>query len=202
MANDRKAGDSVKEFRLEGVSLLLVAGLLLVLLGGAFYVGRWYERQVNPAAGAALGLGLDGDPLGNVAQIEPAADVDEDADFFDEAEGGQKQLEPERQVGSPPAEGSADRPAAQPAPPAAAQPASGGSFFVQVFAGRDRGAAEGLVGELQKKGYAVRLFSEREGRGALYKVRVGGYASRDDARGAATKLQGEGYSGAWVTEVE
>jgi hypothetical protein len=48
----------------------------------------------------------------------------------------------------------------------------------------------------------VRLFSEREGRGALYKVRVGGYPSRDGARSAADRLEREGYSGAWVTEVQ
>jgi cell division septation protein DedD len=200
MANDRKAGDAVREFRLEGVALLLVGGLLLVLLGGAFYVGRWYERQVNPPAGDGLALGADEDPLGNVAQIEPAADVDQAADFFDEAEGGQKELEPAREVARPSAESVPAEP-----PPATAAPApakSGGPFYVQVFAGRDRGAAEGLVGELQKKGFSVRLFSEREGRGALYKVRVGGYASREEAGEAAKQLQGQGYAGAWVTEVE
>jgi cell division septation protein DedD len=198
MANDRKTGDAVREFRLEGVSLLLVAGVLIVLLGGAFYAGRWYERQVGPAAGAVQGLGFEEDPLGNVAQIEPAADVDEEADFFDAAEGGQKQLEPERQVNRP----AAGRDSAAAPAPAAAPAASAGSFYVQVFAGRDRGSAEGLVDELQKKGYSVRLFSEAEGRGALYKVRVGGYAEIDEAREMAKKLQAAGYAGAFATEVE
>lgn len=52
------------------------------------------------------------------------------------------------------------------------------------------------------KGHPVRLFSEREGRGALYKVRVGGYSTRDQAGGMADSLRADGYSGAWVTSVE
>ena len=84
----------------------------------------------------------------------------------------------------------------------AAEAPSGGKWYVQVFAGRDRNSAEGLVRELEAAGYSVRLFSEREGRGALYKVRVGGYPTRDAAAGAADKLKGEGHAGAFPTEVE
>jgi cell division septation protein DedD len=201
MAGERKQGEAVREFRLEGLGLLLVGGLLIVLLGGAFYLGRWYERQTGPGPSAAAGGALAADPLANISEAAPAADVDQAADFFDEVEGGQKEVEPGREARSeqatpvePPAAEprTAERPAATPA---------GGPFYVQVFAGRDREAAEGLVRKLTGGGYQVRLFSEREGRGALYKVRVGGYPSREGARAAANRLEREGYSGAWVTEV-
>jgi cell division septation protein DedD len=204
MANDKRVGNSVREFRLEGVGLLLVGGLLLVLLGGAFYIGRWYERQLNPAI-AEFGQGGEEDPLANVAKVEPAADVDEAASYFDDVEGGQKELEPQRQARQTETTAE-DLP--QQAPPPESAPArevpraTGGSFFVQVFAGRDRGAAEGLVDELTEKGYTVHLDTEREGRGALYKVRVGGYPTREAARDVAARLDRDGYSGAWVKELE
>lgn len=216
MVGERRGGDGVREFRLEGLGLLLVAGVLIVLLGGAFYLGRWYERQVGPAAVPGTGGSLLSDPLAN---IEAPADVDRSADYFDDVQGGQKEAEPQREVPrdrpetSPAAaeEQSAAPPAEQQAAPApaeeraAAPPAPAqreGSFFVQVFAGRDRQSAETLVRELTGKAYSVRLFSEREGRGALYKVRVGGYATREEASAVADALQQAGYSGAWVTTVE
>jgi cell division septation protein DedD len=203
MANEKKINEPVREFRLEGVGLLLVGGLLIVLLGGAFYVGRWYERQVNPPQAATLGLDAADDPLANVAAAEPAADVDEGAGYFDDLEGEQKELEPERQAREAArAEPPPPAPASTTAPAPAAAPATGGRFYVQVVAGRDRSAIENVVNELSRKGYSVRLFSEPEGGGTLYKVRVGGYGTRDGARDVAQKLKTEGYAGAWVTEVE
>lgn len=202
MASSDKDGNGVREFRLEGIGLLLVGGLLIILLGGAFWGGRWYERQVGPGVSGSAANAISTDPLANVAEAEPAADVDKSADFFDEAQGGQKELEPQREARSEPAR-AVPPPATVSDPPAqAAEAPSGGSFFVQVFAGRDRNAAEGLVRKLSGNGYPVRLFSEREGRGALYKVRVGGYPSRDAAGRASDKLKEEGYTGAWITEVD
>ena len=84
----------------------------------------------------------------------------------------------------------------------AAEVDAGGNFYVQVFAGRDLQAAEGLIAKLKSQGHRARLFREAEGQGALYKVRVGGYPTRDEARQASQQLVGEGYSGAWVTAVE
>ena len=33
-----------REFRLEGLGLAVVGGVLIAVLFGAFYTGRWYER--------------------------------------------------------------------------------------------------------------------------------------------------------------
>ena len=220
MVREKQGGNGVREFRLEGLGLLLVAGVLIVLLGSAFYVGRWYERQVSPVTvGGPVGA-AESDPLANV---EPPADVDDSADYFDEVQGAEQEAEPQREIpretsqpaqpaaaeeepaAPPPAtrEETATPPRAEEQPPAApAETVDDGSFYVQVFAGRDRESAEALVRELTGKGHPVRLFSEREGRGALYKVRVGGYATRDEADGVAGRLRQDGYSGAWVTSVE
>lgn len=197
MVGERQGSNGVREFRLEGLGLLIVAGLLIIVLGIAFYLGRWYERQVNPAVGAGPAGALATDPLANV---EAPADVDRSADFFDDVSGGQKEAEPQREVQRPEAE-------TAPAPPAEEQPAPAeaapqGTFFVQVFAGRDRQSAEDLVRELTNKSYPVRLFSEREGRGSLFKVRVGGYATREEAGRIAQQLRDAGYGGAWVTTAD
>jgi len=193
MEPDNREGEQVREFRLEGSGLLFTGGLLLVLLVGSFYIGRWYERQTASPLTAGMSQEGAGDALANVVHSEPAADVDDKSDFFDDAAGRQKELEPDREMAR----------AKAAAAPAVAEPAPrSGSFYVQVVAGRDRGSIEKLIQELKAKGYSARLFSEREGAGALFKVRVGGYAERAEADEAAEKLKREGYSGAWVTTVE
>jgi cell division septation protein DedD len=192
MTTEHEETGEVREFRLEGATLVVVVVVLLVALAGSFYVGRLVERKSRPAGGATSGIGED--PLANVTQTDAPADVDESADYFDSGEGAK--AEPQREarggLGKPADEVSAETPA-----PAATP----GSFFVQVWAGRDRQAAEVMVDKLQKEGYSVRLFSDRVESDTLYKVRVGGFESEDQARDMATELEQKGYRGAWVTKV-
>ena len=192
MANERRRADRDREFRLEGAGLLLVSGALIVLLGGAFWLGRWYERGSRPDAPRPVG----GNPLANVvpAEPQPPKDVDSSLTYFDSMEGEGKEAEPGREI------------APKTAPPPVARkdpkPATGTGFYVQVFAGRDEEAAAGLVQSLEGGGYDARLFTEREGTGMLYKVRVGGYDTRESAADVAQSLKSLGYTGAWVTHVE
>jgi cell division septation protein DedD len=72
---------------------------------------------------------------------------------------------------------------------------------VQVFAGRDPEAAQVVVRSLGAKGWPVKVESQREGSGALYRVRVGGFPTREAAEEAVQRLRGEGQAGAWVTKV-
>ncbi len=201
MSAERRETEPVRELRLEGVALLVIGGLLVAGLAGAFYLGRWYERRSQPTVS-----GVDTvDPLAHVvgAGEQPPADVADGANYFDTVEGGEKEAEPARELA--PA-------AAQPPPAAESKPASpalagvsttvDGEYWVQVFAGRDESAAAGLVSKLESAGHRVRLHTQPEGQGARYKVRVGGYQTRDIARNAAQQLQDQGYAGAWVTHVE
>jgi cell division septation protein DedD len=188
---DESGSGGVREFRLEGGKLALAGLGLLVLLAVAFFAGRWVERQRHPPPTA--GPGAIEDPL---TQLEPDAepvDVEESLDHFDNLEGGEKELEPQREVGR--------RTEPSPAPP---PPAGGeaGRYYVQVWAGRERAAAELLVGKLQKEGFPVRLFSDRVEGDTLFKVRVGGFESDGRAREIAAELEQQGYRGAWVTTVE
>jgi cell division septation protein DedD len=69
---------------------------------------------------------------------------------------------------------------------------------VQVFAGRDRRSAEELVARVQGAGFPVHLDAEPDGSGQLYKVRVGGYPTKERASEVAQSLSRDGFS-AWVT---
>ena len=164
--------ERVREFQLEGFGLLIVGGLLLIGLVGAFYLGRWYERRsAPPPATVSSETGETGDPLANVETGE-AVEPGEDLTFFDTLSGQGKQAAPQRE---------------------------GGDHFVQVFAGRVRTSAESLVRELEGKGYPVRIQSVSDGQERLFKGQVGGYPTAEAAREGAQRLKDQGYRTAFVT---
>ena len=79
---------------------------------------------------------------------------------------------------------------------AAAAPAKGESFAVQIAAFTDDKGANSLAGKLKKAGYASTYTEPVEtSRGTLWRVRVGGYATRPDAEAARAKLKAEGWNG-------
>jgi cell division septation protein DedD len=170
-----------RELRLEGGTLWLGVALLLGALVGTFFLGRWSAggEKASPSRPAAASA---------PDAVRPPADVDATAGGFDVS----GVPEPPRQVAEP------TTPSPASAPPPAAVPT--GPWKVQVFAGRDRQAAERLVGTLKAGGWPVQLHSVPEGSGSLLKVRVGGYPDRAAAEAAATKLRAQGQTGAWVTD--
>ena len=76
-------------------------------------------------------------------------------------------------------------------PMAIASPGSGHS--VQVMALVKPSAAEEHARLLGQRGYPATVVPIRSGSKTLYAVRVGPYASRDDARRAAAKLKAQGF---------
>ena len=208
MSREDRIEEKPRELRLEGIGLVLIGGILIAVLVGVFFLGRWYERQFHSVP-AALAENID--PLGRVpdAGLQEPSDLDQEATYFDRVEGREQELEPEREVNLPvlPESGRTESP--PPAePPArggtpAAEAVADGKYFVQVFAGRDEGSAASLVSKLWAEGYPVKLHTVKEGQGSnLYKVRVGGYATEEIARGKSRELREGGYQGAWVTRVE
>jgi len=184
MEPDRDGAEPSREVRLEGAALVLAGGVALALLIGAFYLGRWVERGrapegVSPAAHASRDAGLES--------------ASEDATFFDTLSGPEKSAEPRRETPKPQAP--------DPGPAAGSEPLQGGPWVVQVFAGRDKVAADVLVRTLTDKGRPVHLDARREGSGSLYRVQVGGFATREAADAAADALRKDGLSGSWVTKV-
>ena len=185
MALDADGADAPREFRLEGVGLAVVGGVLMALVIGAFELGRSVERWSAPARASASG----GDPLAGVESAPEEAT--EKLSFFDTTSGGGKEAEPKREA----ARGASPAPSA----PAVAPTPAPGAWFVQVFVGRDREAAGEVVRTLRGKGYPVRADAVSEGRsGSLYKVRVGGYPTREAAEAGAQKLHDDGQASTWV----
>lgn len=72
-------------------------------------------------------------------------------------------------------------------------PAGGGKYAVEAGAFRELDAAIDLARELQKSGMASRIDSRPTAMG-LYQVRVGAYASQQEARGQVEALRKEGLS--------
>lgn len=185
MRPDDEGADRPRELRLEGAVLGVAGGVLVALLFGAFQLGRMVERQNAPARAS----GASSDPAGNAER--ETAEASEKLTFFDTLSGGGKEAEPSRQVGT--------KPEASAPPPAAISP---GPWFVQVFVGRDRQAAEDVVRELRQKQYPVRIDAVAEGAsGSLFKVRVGGFPTKEAADSGADRLHADGHTGTWVVRV-
>jgi DedD protein len=74
--------------------------------------------------------------------------------------------------------------------------AAGEGFAVQIAAFTDDKGANALVGKLKKAGFASSYTEPVEtSRGTLWRVRVGGFASRPDADAARAKLKADGWNG-------
>jgi DedD protein len=87
-------------------------------------------------------------------------------------------------------------PQAEPMAAPAATPAKADGFVVQLAAFADDKGANTLAGKLKKAGYAAAYVEPVEtSRGTLWRVRVGGYATRADADAARAKLKVDGYAG-------
>jgi cell division septation protein DedD len=185
MLPDAEARDAPRELRLEGALLAVAGGVLVALLVGAFQLGRVVERSNAPASSRAAAA----DPLANAEQ--DAVDASEKLTFFDTLSGPGKEAEPARQANSP-----------GPSQSTAEVPITPGPWFVQVFVGRDRQAAEEVVRSLRAKRYPVRIDAVAEGAsGRLFKVRVGGFATKEAADQGADRIHADGHSGTWVVRV-
>ena len=184
MAREAAIPDEARELRLEGWTLVLAGGVLVALLIGAFQLGRAIERRNAPPPSAAGASGT-----GNGSEPAPE-EVDEKLTFFDTLGSPGQEAEPKRE-----AAGSSRAPTP---PPVASAP---GPWFVQVFVGRDRAAAEEVVKTLRAKGYPVRTEAVREGAStSLFKVRVGGFPTREAADAAVDRLHRDGQASTWVVK--
>ena len=68
-------------------------------------------------------------------------------------------------------------------------------FSVQLAAFSDDKGAKALANKLKRAGYAAYVEPVTTSRGTLWRVRVGGYATRSEADAARVTLKDEGYSG-------
>ena len=103
-----------------------------------------------------------------------------------------KAAEPAPPKGEPAAK--ADAAAKAAAAPATAEPPREG-FVVQLAAFSDDKGANALANKLKLAGYPAYTETITTSRGTLWRVRVGGFPSRDAAATSRDKLKGEGHAG-------
>lgn len=190
--------------------LALLFGLLVVIVGGVFVGGIVIGRNMSHEAREVIAARRSGGPIVPPppapspvdAVEEPATSAPPETRVnppivaapeptptpaptrpSPRAETSVAEAEP----ASPPPP-AATPPASTPAPAPAAPTASEGQFTIQVAAFRDRAAAESLlarIGELGLEGYL-------EGTPAgIFRVRVGRFATREEARRVAARLEAE-----------
>ena len=80
-------------------------------------------------------------------------------------------------------------------PESKSEPGAGGAFVVQVAALADVKAASDLASRLKAGGYPGYTEAFATPQGAMQRVRVGPYASRETADAALAKLKASGYDG-------
>jgi DedD protein len=85
------------------------------------------------------------------------------------------------------------KPQAEPAPPRPAQTPQNGKVVVQVAALSSHAAAEELQVRLIKDGFTVYLTQVTTANGIVHRVRIGPYASRDEAQRAIERLKTAGH---------
>jgi cell division septation protein DedD len=179
--------------------------------------------QIEPTAGSGPAL----DTVG-IHSAPPPAAVDERPSLFDrlekpdpkldELKGPASKTPPESRpapvaVLTPPPAKPAPPPAAQPAPqattkpapasasapasrPAASGPKSG--YVVQLAALNSRSEADAMVKRLSAKGYEAFVQAPAQNAPAIFRVRVGNYATRGEAETAAARLEKESQFKPWI----
>ncbi len=207
---------SYYEVALTNRQVLIAFVALLTCMVAAFFAGVWIGRGA-PAGGAGPAVAARATP-GPPASATPEIDQ---LSFFSGAEAGSRTTAtpaapPARRQPSPtpeptrPAATAAPAPAPTPTPrPAptraataapAATAAATGTVFVQVYSSTNGARAREIAADLRKAGFPVVLAESPSGARLNYRVRVGPFATRDQAEAAAVKLRREHRLDTWVTE--
>lgn len=188
------------EILLENRHLAFIGAGVLVLCVGSFLVGRWTERSrwVDPdtampqLAGAAGDLPIEGGPLPS------AAPADAGAEEIGEEDEGEAPAAPAIEPAA--STSRSEPPAPEPRAEKARQGAvRGDDLYIQVLATRHSDAARALRDRLAGRDYPVAVVSSPDAQGRpLYRVRVGGYGSREEAERVAARLEKEERLKTWI----
>jgi len=141
---------------------------------------------------AAVGAGERGAfPIPVTAAAPPAAAAAAPApsrvQVFEDGEGGA----PVRPTPRAPAAAAATAPRGAPGGP-------GGPFRVQVISVSSRAEAEAEARKLSRGGFSARVEPGSGAKGPIFRVRVGPYATREEAVRAKERLAAEGRRDTWI----
>jgi cell division septation protein DedD len=192
-----RAEETTREFQLETRHLAFLIVLVVALCLASFMLGRWVERQNRGPSVSELTKPEAG------AEVADAGDVAKDLTFFDSLKTDRPApLETVRETASTrpsrPEMPVRSVPAPVPQPPAArpsdAKRSVNEGVMIQVFASKDRGAAESIRKRLRSRGYTALLVPD----GGSWKVRVGPYADREEAERSAAILRQQENLKTWI----
>ena len=175
--------------RLVGGVVLVALLLLLALVIGPREGARMPDEGVAEVAGAA-----DTPVLSEGAASAFPADTENGGERGPALEWDGARPGSDAELRTPePSSPAAVEPA--PLPPSAVAPATAGRWAVQVGSFSSRANADRLSEWCREQGYGVKVLAGQDGARTLYRVRVGPYASRVDARSAVAELALLGQSG-------
>ena len=193
------AEDGFHEIQLSGKQLVFVGMTVTIVFVAIFLCGVLVGRNTRApregdlaetASAATLPPSPPADAAGPAAAEPPAPPVEDELSYHKRLQGNARpdELKPRPQE---PAPSTAKPPAPAPAPVAADVPTSGrpGTWFVQVFALRNRADAAREVKRLLAKGHPAYLELPARGAAEMYRVRVGRYKDRREAEQVARRLK-------------
>ncbi len=208
------ADESFREIQLSGkqlIALFMAAAVVLIVtfLSGVL-VGRGVRSQQEPAitADATQASGGAVDPTAPPTPVRPAPQAEPQAQPAQSSapppqadEGptlsarGQATPAPAAARGGAGADATPAEATPKPNPavglaPAAGEPAGTG-YFVKVVAYRTKAEADKMAARLSTKGYAAYVTPVTGKGAALFSVRVGKFATRQDAEAAKRRLEQE-----------
>ena len=199
------AEEGFHEIQLSGkqiVFLFMAATVVasVIFLTGVL-VGRGVRAQRAEAADEPIAAASPSQPVTEAAPAAaeppaPAAETPDELSYHKRLQGETpppEQLKPDTPsappVQTPPApSAAAPQPAAAPDVPTAGKP---GNWVVQVTALRDAAAAQKQVRDLAAKGFPSFLVNPGAGMPVIYRVQIGGYATRTEAEQIARRLETE-----------
>lgn len=193
-----------REIQLSGKQLVFLFMTSVVIAVGVFLLGVSVGRGVRANTGGGIESVTESVSAEPAPELPPPTELTPaDTGYHDTLQGAatpQPEAEPPAEppaaavqvgqaagtAGTPPAAAAAPPvPAPRPAPTAAV--ADG--WFLQVGAFRSRENADRQVQQLVAKGYAASVASGAAG--GLYRVRVGPFATRDEAQRTAARLSSQ-----------
>ena len=175
--------------RLVGGAVLVALLLLLALL-----IGPREGTRTPDEGGAEVPSAADAPQLSDSAAAAIPAEGAAGEDAISPIPSGSSGAVPPSVSPEPVADNTA-QPDAAPSPSAPAAPPPAGSWAVQVGSFSSRANADRLSEWCREQGYGAKVLAGQDGGRTLYRVRVGPYVSRGDARSAVAELALLGRSG-------
>ncbi len=199
-------GEEYAEFIVRAFHIWIAAAMLVVLCISFFFLGRWYEKSISQYS-PQRSSGNTGSLIGHTRRDASAAeDLGESLTFFDTLP-----KESPSDMRFPSGSGTLSKKVEKEQTPRETTPRESApestkishrnGYTIQVFASKERNSAQRVYERLTKNGYECSIKEEKSAAGSTYKVRIGNFATKEEALKMESTLKKAGY-GTWVMKAE